>query len=408
LKPMTKLSHNENKNSKNIIIGISGGIAAYKIPLLVRLLTKQGHKVKIIITNAAKDLVGISALQTLSGNPVYTDIAGEYFDMGHIRLEEWADLFVLAPATANSIAKMAQGIADNLLSTTFLSLTCPKIVVPAMNTAMWENPATVANVKLLKERGIVVLPVGIGELACGQIGDGRMIEPSDIAEYLPLVSENKNLLGKLAGKRVLISSGPTSEKIDEVRSITNSSSGKMGAALARAAIFAGAQVTVVSGEAKEKLPEGLQKLIKVESALQMREAMLSELPNADIVIMAAAVSDFRVENVLEGKVSRENNEKLTLNLVKNPDIAKEIGEKKRAEQKLIVFSLETDGNIERATEKMKRKNADLCVLNTAENAIGREKSKITIINGCGSAVAFDEQEKIISAGKIIENCGDIL
>ena len=402
---MTKLSHNEKNNSKNILIGISGGIAAYKIPLLVRLLKKQGHNVKIVITNAAKDLVGISALQTLSENPVYTDIAGEY-DMGHIRLEEWADLFILAPATANSIAKMANGIADNLLSTTFLSLTCPKIVVPAMNTAMWENPAAIANVKLLKERGIIVLPVGVGELACGQIGGGRMIEPSDIAEYVPLILENKNLLGKLAGKRVLISSGATTEKIDEVRSITNSSSGKMGAALARAAIFAGAELVVVSGEAKVKLPEGVEKIIKVESALQMREAMLNELPNADIVIMAAAVSDFRVENAAEGKISREDNENLTLNLVKNPDIAKEIGKKKRTGQKLIVFSLEIDGNYARAREKMERKGADLCIFNSAQNALGRDKSKIAIISR-DEIMKFDEQEKIISAGKIIEVCGGI-
>jgi len=398
---MMKLSHNKSDNSKNILIGISGGIAAYKIPFLVRILTKNGYNVKIIITDDAKNLVGISALQTLSKNPVFTDIASEHFDMGHIRLEEWADLFILAPATANSIAKMAHGIADNLLSTTFLSLTCPIIVAPAMNTAMWENPATKVNVNLLKERGIIVLPTAFGELACGQIGDGRMIEPSDIAEYITLVLENKELLGKLAGKKVLIASGPTTEKIDEVRAITNNSSGKMGAALARAAIFAGAKVVVVSGKVNEKLPAGCEKIIGVETALQMRQKMLEELSDADFVIMAAAVSDFRVENLADGKISREDNENLAINLVKNPDIAKEIGEKKRTEQKLVVFSLETDGKVERATEKMKRKNADLCVLNTAKSAIGTEKSEITIIKE-DEIWEFDEQEKIISAGKILE------
>lgn len=401
MKPMMKLSHNRSGDSKNILIGISGGIAAYKIPLLVRVLLKKGYNVKIIITDNAKNLVGAAALQTLSKNPVYTDISSEYFDMGHICLEEWADLFILAPATANSIAKMAHGIADNLLSTTFLSLTCPIIVAPAMNTAMWENPATKANVKLLKERGIIVLPTAFGELACGQVGDGRMIEPSDIAEYVPLILGNKELFGKLTGKRVLIASGPTTEKIDEVRAITNSSSGKMGAALARAAIFAGAKVVVVTGIATEKLPAGCEKIIMVETALQMREKMLEELPNADIVIMAAAVSDFRVENSADGKISRENNEHLTIKLVKNPDIAKEIGEKKNEMQKLAVFSLEADGEITRATEKMRRKNADLCVLNTAKNAIGTEKSKVTIIDRNGIS-EFGEQEKIISAGKILE------
>lgn len=310
-KPMTKLSHNEIKNSKNILIGISGGIAAYKIPLLIRLLTKQGHCVKVIVTDSAKNLIGISALQTLSKNPVYTDISNEYFDMGHIRLEEWADLFILAPATANSIAKMAHGIADNLLSTTFLSLTCPIAVVPAMNTAMWENPAVAANVKLLKERGVFVFPTVFGELACGQTGSGRMLEPSDILQYIPLILDNKNLHGKLAGKRILIASGATIEKIDEVRAITNRSSGKMGAATARAAIFAGAQVVAVTGAAKEKLPDGCKKVICVETALQMREAMLAELPDADFIIMAAAVSDFRVENSSDEKISREDNEKLS-------------------------------------------------------------------------------------------------
>lgn len=398
---MMKLSHNGDNNSKNILIGISGGIAAYKIPFLVRLLTKQGHHVKIIITDAAKDLVGISALQTLSNNPVYSDISSEHFDMGHIRLEEWADLFILAPATANSIAKMANGIADNLLSTTFLSLTCPIVVVPAMNTAMWENPATITNAQKLNERGIIVLPTAFGELACGQIGAGRMIEPDDIAEYVSLILENKNLHKKLAGKKILIASGPTTEKIDEVRAITNSSSGKMGAALARAAIFAGAEVTVVSGAAKEKLPDGCKKVF-VETALQMRDEMLNKLPNSDIIIMAAAVSDFRVENFSNEKISREKNEKITLNLVKNPDIAKKIGEKKHTEQKLVVFSLETNGGLERATEKMKRKNADLCVLNVAKNAIGKEKSKITIIDKKSKITEFEEQKKIISAGKILE------
>jgi phosphopantothenoylcysteine decarboxylase/phosphopantothenate--cysteine ligase len=395
------LSDNGNFDPKNILIGISGGIAAYKVPFLIRLLGKLGYSVKVIITDSAKDLVGISTLETLSKNPVYTDVADKHFDMGHIRLAEWADLFVLVPATANSIAKMAHGISDNLLSTTFLSLTCPIVVVPAMNTAMWENPATIANIKLLKERGITVLPTASGELACGKSGNGRMIEPSDIVQYLSLVLENKNLYQKFTGKRICISSGPTREKIDDVRSITNNSSGKMGGALARAAIFSGAEVVVVSGMATEKLPDGCKKIF-VNSALEMYDEMIKNLSDCDFVIMAAAVGDFRVENLIEGKIPREDNTQYSINLVKNPDIAKKIGETKSERQKLIVFSLETEENVERATKKMNLKNADFCVLNSAQNAIGKDKSKITVIDKNGNVCEFGEQEKIISAGKILE------
>ena len=396
---MTKLSA-ENPNSKNILLGISGGISAYKIPFLVRILKKQGHNVKIILTNSAKKLVSADTLRTLSGFAVYGDDSEDY-DMNHIRLEEWADVFVLAPATANSIAKTAHGIADNLLSTTVLSLTCPIIVVPAMNTAMWNNAATQANIKTLKERKIFVLPTVVGELACGTTGDGRMIEPSDIAEYITLVLQKTDLRNKFFGKTVCIASGSTTEPIDAVRFITNSSSGKMGAALAHAAILSGAKVIAVCGEAKEKLPEGIE-LIKVNTACEMREAVIKNLPNCDIVIMAAAVSDFRVENAEKEKISREDNAQYTINLVKNPDIAKEIGEKKTQNQKLVVFSLETNGGIERAIEKMKRKNADLCVFNNTENAIGKDSSKITIICKDGRIFDFDEQSKIISAARILE------
>ncbi|MCL1947247.1 MAG: bifunctional phosphopantothenoylcysteine decarboxylase/phosphopantothenate--cysteine ligase CoaBC [Chitinivibrionia bacterium] len=394
---MTKSSADK---AKNILIGISGGVAAYKIPLLIRILKKQGHNVKVILTDSAKKLVAPDVLKTLTGFPVYTD-DGENYDMAHIRLEEWADLFVLSPATANSIAKMAHGIADNLLSTTFLSLTCPIIVVPAMNTAMWNNAATIANVKTLKERGIFVLPTATGELACGAVGAGRMIEPSDISEYVTLVLQKTNLQGKFSGKTICIASGSTIEPIDAVRFITNSSSGKMGAALARAAILSEAKVIVVSGAAKEKLPEGVE-LVEVNTAKEMREAMLKKLPDCDIIIMAAAVSDFRVEDVDKEKISRETNAKYAINLVKNPDIAKEIGEKKKKEQKLVVFSLETSGGIERAIEKMKRKNADLCVYNIVEKAVGKDSSEIAIISKDGRVFDFEEQEKIISAARILE------
>ena len=396
---MTKLSA-ESSNSKNILLGISGGISAYKVPLLVRILKKHGYNVKVILTNSAKKLVAADTLKTLTGFPVYSD-ADSDADMNHIRLEEWADIFVLVPATANSIAKMAHGIADNLLSTTFLSLTCPIIVVPAMNTAMWNNAATQSNINTLKDRNIFVLPTAVGELACGVVGAGRMIEPTDIAEYITLALEKIDLRDKFHQKTVCIASGSTIEPIDAVRFITNNSSGKMGAALARAAVLAGAKVIVVSGPAKEKLPEGIE-VIKVNTACEMREAMIKNMENSDVIVMAAAVSDFRAKNILDEKIRREDNAEYTINLVKNPDIAEEIGEKKTKNQKLAVFSLETSGGIERAIEKMKRKNADLCVFNDAKDAIGRNKSKITIISKDRKTYDFEEQEKIISAAKILE------
>ena len=228
-----------------------------------------------------------------------------------------------------------------------------------------------------------------------------MLSPEDIAQYATLALENSDLQGKLSGKKVLIASGSNVEPIDAVRFIGNSSSGKMGAALARAAIFAGADVSVVSGPAKAKLPEGID-LISVNTACEMREEIMKKLPESDIVIMAAAVSDFRVENAASEKISREDNAEYSIKLVKNPDIAKEVGEKKTANQKLVVFSLETNGGITRASEKMKRKNADLCVFNSAENAIGKDKSNITIISRDGKIQEFEEQEKIVSALRILE------
>ncbi len=362
---------------RNILIGVSGGIAAYKIPFLVRILKKKGFDVKIVLTSSAEGMVGIDALRTLTGHPVYRERVGEY-DMNHIRLEEWADCYLIAPATANTIAKITHGIADNLLTTLFLSVTVPVLVAPAMNVNMWENAATQANVKLLQSRGVSILPVGEGELACGVVGAGRMIEPEDIAAYIDLGRFDSSL----NGKKILVVSGPTEEAIDPVRIITNRSSGQMGNGLVRAAIARGAHVTMISGPASSAVPEGC-KLIRVRSAREMADATFAELESNDAVIMAAAVSDFRVENESGEKIAREKSDSVQLNLVANLDIAQEIGRRKRKNQRLVTFALES-GGVDRAFEKMLRKGSDFSVYNRIDESLEKATATQTILFADGS------------------------
>ncbi|NLE02119.1 MAG: bifunctional phosphopantothenoylcysteine decarboxylase/phosphopantothenate--cysteine ligase CoaBC, partial [Fibrobacter sp.] len=343
-----------------ILVGITGGIAAYKIPHLVRLFKKQNAEVKVVLTPEARGLVGEGALLTVSGNPVYRDDAS-FYDMDHIRLSEWADLFLICPATANSIAKIAHGIGDNLLTTLALSIPESKIMIaPAMNTVMWENKATQENIATVKSHGIMVLPVGSGELACGTSGAGRMIEPEEIVQT---ANSFLRASGILQGKHVLIASGPTEEAIDPVRVITNRSTGKMGAALAKEALLMGATVTVVSGPASEPLPSGAE-VIPVKSAQQMHDALHGKFTEADICIMAAAVSDYRPATVSETKIQRNEAGKLVLELVPNPDISASLG-KIKGKRLLVGFSLESGDSENRALEKMKKKGCDLIIFNRA-------------------------------------------
>jgi len=362
---------------QNILIGVSGGIAAYKVPFLIRLLRKEGYNVKCVLTKSAEGLVGIDALRTLTGNPVYTERVGEH-DMNHIRLEEWADLYLIAPATANSMAKFCHGIADNLLSTLFLSIKAPKVIVPAMNVNMWENEATQANIETLKSRGITILPVGIGELACGVTGAGRMIEPEDIVRYIDLAKFNT----KLSGKRILVVSGPTEEPIDAVRVITNRSSGQMGNGMVRAALAQSADVTMITGPASTAVPAGCD-IITVRTAEEMYTAVTDLAPNFDAIIMVAAVSDYRSEKIITEKLSREKTESLSLELISNPDIAASIGKSKRADQRLVTFSLES-GGIERAIDKMQHKGSDISIYNKIGQSLEKCSATITILKSDGS------------------------
>jgi phosphopantothenoylcysteine decarboxylase / phosphopantothenate---cysteine ligase len=380
-----------------ILVGITGGIAAYKVPQLVRLLKKNGGDVKTVCTPDALRFVGDEALRAVSGHPCYRDGAAQT-DIEHIRLSEWAEIFCICPATANTIAKIAHGIADNLLTTLALSIPPARtVVVPAMNTLMWENRATRENVASLKKRGVTVLPVEEGELACGTSGPGRMPDVDTIAGF---VLSRLPAQGMLKGKRVLISSGPTEEPIDPVRVITNRSSGKMGAALACAALAEGAKVTVVSGPARAALPP-TAKVIRVMTAADMRRAMLREFPSADICIMAAAVSDYRPARPRKTKIRRSEARRSRLELVATPDILAELG-KLKGKRFLAGFALETGNGLAAAKRKMFIKKCDMMVLNRAGESLGRDSTKVTILGAGGAVEACPVMGKSRAAALILK------
>jgi phosphopantothenoylcysteine decarboxylase/phosphopantothenate--cysteine ligase len=316
--------------------------------------------------------------------------------MEHIALAKWADFLLICPATANTIAKIAHGIADNLLTSLALSFEKRIVIAPAMNTAMWENSATKENIKTLITRGAHVLPVGEGELACGDIGSGRLIELETVVDFIASLKTPKYL----AHKKVLISSGPTCEPLDPVRVITNRSSGKMGAALARAAWLAGAQVTIVSGPTSVALPFAV-KVVRVKTALEMLAAMEGEFPQTDVCILAAAVSDFRPTNVHVDKIHRLENAPLNLELTANPDIAALLGAQKKGTF-LVGFSLETGGDDARPLEKMKKKNCDMMIVNLADVALDSDKSAARILYADRPPENAGLQDKSLLAELIIK------
>jgi phosphopantothenoylcysteine decarboxylase/phosphopantothenate--cysteine ligase len=379
----------------HVCIGITGGIAAYKIPYLVRILRKRQCEVKAVCTPAALSLVGPEALRTVTGNRVYCDNEITDYDMDHIRLAQWADCMLVCPASANTLAKIAHGIADNLLTTLVLAFEKPVLCAPAMNSAMWRKPVTQDNINLCAQRGIRVLGVDEGELACGAKGEGRMLGEETLADYV-LGAMHPQIL---AGRTVLIATGPTVEPIDRVRVITNRSSGKMGAALAREACAMGAKVVVVSGPAPAPLPSSAQ-CIAVETAAEMSAALRRRFAKADICIMAAAVADFRPAQPLPGKLKRDNARSLHLQLVPNPDIAAQLGRKKKS-QILVGFALETTNSIAHARKKMKNKNCDIMVLNRADSALGTDASAVTILQPNASPKKLPTLNKRLVAREIL-------
>ena len=344
---------------KKIVLCVTGGIAAYKACDLTSRLKKRGAEVRVGLTAHACAFVPPLTFETLSGNPAYTDAFERKFEIEHVALAKWADAAVVAPATANILAKMAAGIADELVSTTLLAATAPVLVAPAMNAAMWRNPATQANVNALAARGIRFVGPESGFLACGDADVGRMSEPEAIVSALDQLLEPAKR--DFEGKTVLVTAGPTVERIDPVRFITNRSTGKMGYAIAEAAAARGARVLLASGPVNLNPPKGVE-LISVESSKELCAAVLSHADEADIVIQAAAPADFTPETVADQKIKKTGSD-LALRLVPTTDIARELGSRKRPGQILVAFAAETERLIENAKRKLEKKNADLVVAN---------------------------------------------
>ena len=362
---------------KNIVLGVTGGIAAYKACDLVSRLKKQGACVRVVLTANACKFVPPLTFETLSSNPVVTDTFEPRKSLEHISLAKWADAFVIAPASANCLAKLANGIADDLLSTTALAMTAPLLIAPAMNANMWRHPATRANFKTLLERGAQAVGPMSGHLACGDDDVGRMAEPAQIVEALDKLLNPRR---DFEGKHVLVTAGPTVERIDPVRYITNRSSGKMGYAIAEAARDRGAEVTLVSGPVNLAAPTGME-VVKIESSADLCEAVLSRGDWADVVIQAAAPADYTPANVAQSKI-KKTGAGMTLELKNTTDIAKALGERKRPGQVLVAFAAETDRVLENAKGKLEKKNADLIVANDVTRpgaGFGVDTNAVTLI-----------------------------
>lgn len=350
-----------NLAGKKIVLGVTGGIAAYKSAEIVSRLRHLGAEVHVIMTENAAKFVAPLTFQTLSANPVVTDTFAtpETWNVEHVALAKLADIFVIAPATANILAKMACGIADDMLSTTVLATKAPVLAAPAMNTGMWTAPATAQNVETLRNRGVHIIGPGSGMLACGDEGAGRMSEPEEIVAEIERILAAK---ADLQGLKVLVTAGATRERLDPVRFLTNDSSGKMGFALAEAARDRGAEVTLVKGSTTAKVPSGVR-IVEVESAADLLRAMKKEAGRQDIVIQAAAVADYRPATFSKTKIKKKAGEALTVTLEENPDIAKAVGAMKKKGQILAGFAAETDHVVKHAKEKLAAKNLDLIVAN---------------------------------------------
>lgn len=363
---------------KRIVLGVTGGIAAYKACDLVSRLKKRGAQVRVVLTENACKFVPPLTFATLSGMPALTDTFAPRNEMEHISLAKWADAFVIAPATANCIAKLANGLGDDLLSTTALAMTAPMMVAPAMNANMYRHPATQANLKTLADRGVHFVGPESGRLACGDDDIGRMSDPEKIVEAIDAMLTPRN---DFAGKKVLVTAGPTIERIDPVRFITNRSTGKMGYAIAEAAAARGAEVILVSGPVNLDAPRGVER-VNIESSAQLCEAVLSRGEWADVVIQAAAPADFRPAHMAQQKI-KKTGESMDLHLESTTDIAAELGNRKHEGQILVAFAAETNDVIENAQRKLVKKNADLVVANDVSRSdagFGADTNIVTLIS----------------------------
>lgn len=380
--------------NKKILLGISGSIAAYKIAILTRLLIKEGAEIQIVMTQAAKEFITPLTLATLSKKPVLSEFVKDQTGTwnNHVDLGLWADVIIIAPATAHTLAKCANGICDDLLTAVYLSAKCPVMFAPAMDLDMYQHPSTIENLRKLQSFGNQLIKSNFGELASGLVGEGRMAEPKELVEILTK-HFSENLI--LKGKKVLITAGPTQESIDPVRFISNHSTGKMGYAIADKFAKAGAKVTLVSGQVALKSPDTSINLVKVRSAKEMYEATKTHFNDADIIILSAAVADYTPAVVAEKKIKKKE-DTFTIELTKTTDIAKTLGALKRPEQLLVGFALETDNEVENAIGKIKSKNLDLIVLNSLQNSgagFGHDTNKICIIKRDGTMIDFDLKSK---------------
>ena len=391
---------------KKIILGISGSIAAYKSASLTRLLIKAGAEVQVLMTPSAQDFITPLTLSTLSKRPVFSEVSTESAWNNHVELGLWADVMVIAPATATTLAKLANGLCDNILAAAYLSARCPVFFAPAMDLDMWRHPATRSNVSRLQGYGNHLIPVGVGELASGLSGEGRMAEPEAIVAHLEQFFAQSN---DLFGKKILLTAGPTYEPIDPVRFIGNRSSGKMGVALADAAARRGASVTLVLGPSKLSPTEHNVQVIRVETAQEMHDAALQVFAETDAAILAAAVADYRPKTVATEKIKKKG-EELQLDLIKNPDIAAELGQIKRPGQLLIGFALETNDEESHAQGKLERKNFDFIVLNSLRDAgagFNHDTNKISILFKNNKKRDFELKSKSAVAEDILQAMIDL-
>jgi phosphopantothenoylcysteine decarboxylase/phosphopantothenate--cysteine ligase len=401
--------------NKKILLGVSGSIAAYKIASLTRLLVKEGAEVQIVMTEAAQGFITPLTLATLSKKPVYSNfIKGESGEWNnHVDLGLWADLILIAPATAHTLAKCANGICDDLLTAVYLSAKCPVLFAPAMDLDMYRHPSTLENLRKLTSFGNVIVKANFGELASGLVGEGRMAEPEELVEVLKASFKkelNSEFFPNLIGKNILITAGPTQEAIDPVRFISNHSTGKMGYALADKLAKLGAKVTLVSGPVQIALPDERIQLIKVHSAKEMFEAAQSVFPEANVTILAAAVADYTPTTVADKKIKKKE-DSFTIELTKTIDIAKTFGQQKKAQQLLVGFALETDNEVANAMGKIQSKNLDLIVLNSLRDAgagFGHDTNKVSILKKDGMQLNFDLKSKQDVANDIIAVIEDSL
>lgn len=392
----------------NIVIAISGGIAAYKIPFLIRLFKKAGHEVKIVVSKNALNFVTETTLQTLSDNPVYSDMFIGNKDMTeHISISDWADYYIVAPATANIIGKYANAIADDCVSTTLLAFDKDVFLAPAMNTKMYANEGVQNNLRILASRGVNIISPNCGELACGANGDGRMAEPEEIFDFVNNHIKKSKIL---AGKTICVTAGPTYEQIDPVRFIGNNSSGKMGFAIAESLATKGASVKLIAGPTHLNTNSCNIERIDVKSAEQMYNATTAAFKQADAAILSAAVADYTPKNVFSQKVKKSDNA-LNIELQPTKDILAELGRMKTDKQSLIGFALETNNEEDNAKQKLSKKNLDFIVLNSLNDknaCFGFDTNKVTIIDSNGKMIKTDLKSKSEIAEDVVSKLIDTI